>query len=562
MPRYDFAPGVHELLLQSLDQGAAELVLKYLSEYVTRRFGKGTRNFPALAVARLSERAADTEHSREVTRQPEDDEGEFGEELFAEIPARVVRWYRPMRPLPDQLEDAERLLAQWRVQRDSKLLRQAREVTEAALQAQDNEWARWVLGRVLFAQAGTSEVRRFPEQRRQLLTRAEYLLSGEGAHHPATVLARAGVRQELWRLDGDADWLRAVVRDLSVPLEDEQSDPAVQEDRRVRLGRALFGLARSEPDQEAAAESAAAAAVQLRAAAELSVAAEVSDQRRAAVLLDLIAALRLAGEAEHAQVLRLLADVEPVVRADSTAPGGRSLLLRWVGTRAQVYREAGEWQAADQAYEEAAELTEPDSAQRCELFLEWGEARLHQHDNPDSAEAVLREALAVAPGSGPLPVRAQLLLGQALLRRWEQGRFLPDLFEGSHVLELAARQSQDVVQRAESRRRLGDALMAFPDAKPPFASAEQAYQSAVADAREAHDVPGARRSGSVEAARALHALAALHERRGEPGNALARYREAAEEWHLLASTLTPMPWEEAGRTRERIAALEGAAGAE
>lgn len=564
-PRYDFVPGVHELLLQSLDQGAAELVLKHLSEYVTRRFGKGTRNFPALAVARLGQRPADAGRGAEEAWRQDDEEGEFGEELFAEIPARVVRWYRPERPLPDRLADAERLLGRWREQRDAKLLREAREVAEAVLQAQDSEPARRVLGRVLFAQAGTSEMRRAPERRRALLTRAEQLLSGDASAHPPTVLARAGVRQELWRLEGDPEWLRTVVRDLSAPLEGEQSDPAAQEDRRVRLGRALSDLAGSEPDPARAAEYAAGAVAELRAAAGLSAAAGVSVQRRAAVLLDLVAALRLAGGTEQAELLRLLAEAEPAVRAAPAAPGALGLLLRWAGTRAEVHREAGEWQAAEQAYAEAAELTPRDSPQRCELFLEWGEARL-AHGDPESAEGILREAMTVAPGSGPLPARAQRLLGEALLRRWERGRFLPDLFEGSHLLELAARNSPEASQRSESWRLLGDALLAFPDARPPFAQAERAYRSAVTEAREARGVPvrGASAAGpgagtaggSVEAARALHGLAALHERRDEPGAALAEYRAAAEEWHALAGTLSPVPWEEAGRTRARIAALE------
>ncbi|WP_314172040.1 SAV_2336 N-terminal domain-related protein [Streptomyces winkii] len=552
-PRYDFVNGVQNLLLQSLDQGAAELVLKHLSEYVTRHFGKGTRNFPALAVAQLSGRTADVERAHPEHDEPEYDEGELGEELFAEIPARVVRWYRPVRPLPDQLKDAERLLDQWRVQRDSKLLREAHEVTEAVLLAEDSEWARRVLGRVLFAQAGTPEARRDPQRRRRLLTRAEHLLSGEGSDRPATVLARAGVRHELWRMDGDSAWLRAVVSDLSEPFEDEEPDQATQEDRRVRLGRALLDMARTERDRTSAEECATAAAGQLREAADLSGAAGVPVQRRAAVLLDLVAALRLTGSADHAEVLRLLADAEPAARADPAAPGGRNLLLRWARTLARVYREAGDLQAADQAYEEAAELTARDSPQRCELFIEWGETRLLRDDDPAGAEGILREALTVAPGSGPLPGRAQLLLGKALLRRWKRGHFPPDLFEGSHLLELAARQSHQAVQRAESWRLLGDARMAFPDARPPFTPAQRAYQDAVSEARE---VPGARTSGSVEAARALHALAALYERCHEPRRALATYREAGEEWQRLAGMLAPVPWEEAGRTRERIESLE------
>ncbi|MFF3907395.1 SAV_2336 N-terminal domain-related protein [Streptomyces sp. NPDC001848] len=52
---YDFAPGVREELLRLLPRGEALLVLKHCGEYVERHFGRRARNFPALALARLTE---------------------------------------------------------------------------------------------------------------------------------------------------------------------------------------------------------------------------------------------------------------------------------------------------------------------------------------------------------------------------------------------------------------------------------------------------------------------------------------------------------------------------
>ncbi len=51
---YDFLPGVRDVLLRSLPMGDALLVLKHCGEYVERHFGRRARNFPALALARLT----------------------------------------------------------------------------------------------------------------------------------------------------------------------------------------------------------------------------------------------------------------------------------------------------------------------------------------------------------------------------------------------------------------------------------------------------------------------------------------------------------------------------
>ncbi|WP_105975860.1 SAV_2336 N-terminal domain-related protein [Streptomyces geranii] len=51
---YEFRPGVREALLRLLPRGDAMLVLKHCGEYVDRHFGRRARNFPALALARLS----------------------------------------------------------------------------------------------------------------------------------------------------------------------------------------------------------------------------------------------------------------------------------------------------------------------------------------------------------------------------------------------------------------------------------------------------------------------------------------------------------------------------
>lgn len=51
---YEFAPGVRDVLLGPLGRDEAALVLKHCSEYVLAHFGRGVRNFPALAVSQLT----------------------------------------------------------------------------------------------------------------------------------------------------------------------------------------------------------------------------------------------------------------------------------------------------------------------------------------------------------------------------------------------------------------------------------------------------------------------------------------------------------------------------
>ncbi|WP_461019703.1 FxSxx-COOH system tetratricopeptide repeat protein [Streptomyces daliensis] len=92
---YEFAPGVREALLRVLPKGDALMVLRLCSAYVEQHFGRGTRNFPALALARLAE----GEGAPELSGGAENDAFPALPEPFAEIPAQVVRRYAPRAPL-------------------------------------------------------------------------------------------------------------------------------------------------------------------------------------------------------------------------------------------------------------------------------------------------------------------------------------------------------------------------------------------------------------------------------------------------------------------------------
>ncbi|UQX02952.1 SAV_2336 N-terminal domain-related protein [Streptomyces sp. RerS4] len=94
---YEFVPGVQDVLLGPLGRDEAALVLKHCSEYVLAHFGRGVRNFPALAVAQLTgvSPVADVEAEGggpAPVRPPQ---------AFAHVSAKVVRRYLPGPPDED-----------------------------------------------------------------------------------------------------------------------------------------------------------------------------------------------------------------------------------------------------------------------------------------------------------------------------------------------------------------------------------------------------------------------------------------------------------------------------
>ncbi|WP_432110279.1 SAV_2336 N-terminal domain-related protein [Streptomyces sp. AA1529] len=587
-PRYAFAPGVRELLLQSLDQGAAVLILKHLSGYVAQRFGKGTRNFAAVAVAQLSGRTGPAQPVRSSGGPAEEaagpDEAEDGDEMFATIPAEVVRFYLPEQTAVDQVAETERLLRRWRDQGDIQLLHRARSVGETARTADhDSLRARLALGRVLHALAGTASVRRSPQGPEPLLREAAELLTGDA---PGTLLERAGVEYSLWQARGAqaepdpagtrhllrAEGLLRSLAGRTTATGRDTTDPSLPPDaertRRLRLGRVLLALARTAPEHRHRA--AAEAAGELREASDMladrapgspepSGAPTTSEPRPAAVpgqhpeehraqhcgaLLDLAAALRLSGAPPQERL-------DVLTRAGSLAGEHSGLRLRCVRERARVLRETGDLEAANAAYAEAEQLSDRDSAQRGDLLVEWGEMLFTEIGALARAEGPLREALTRAPSGSPTVARAGLLLGRLLLLRYERESFLPDLYEGCHLLEQAARQSPEAGSRAQAWLRLAAARAHFP------AGAPEAQQAAGEYGRALEELSGTRTGGSLTAARALHGRAEFHRAQGRTAEALADYRAAEAEWQLLAGHLADIPWAEVRATRERMAELTG-----
>ncbi|MFC4493690.1 SAV_2336 N-terminal domain-related protein [Streptomyces ovatisporus] len=572
-PRYAFAPGVAELLMQSLDQDAAVLVLKYLSEYVTRHFGKGTRNFPALAVARLSGHDAPEEQGEEWQENPET----VSDDLFAQVPARVVRWYDPETAAPGGLAEAERLLNRWRALGDPRLLEEARAHAESALaaarsdgsggegdaegeagatRAADGETAateqltrtKLVLGKALRALTATGEVQRDPARARGLLHEAGRQLTGAD---PETRFELAAVQRDLWRAESDPRHLRAAVRTLRTMAEDADAAGSpltgpLEARRRLWLGRLLLALGRLDGRTGAELRSfAAEAAAELRVAGDLLASAGADDRQLCGALLDLGTALRTAGAGSDERLANL-------DRARAAAGDDPALRLRCARARARVLRDAGDRQGADEAYAAAEAFAGRDSRERAELLGEWGRMLLESGTEVTRAEGLLREALTTAPSGDVLAHRLQLQLGRALVTRFEREGFLPDLYEGCHLLEQTARKAGDGELRAEAWLLLGGARQQFPAGHGPAERAQEAFTRSLTEARPHDDTPA-----SVSAARALMGRGTFHERFARPREALEDYRAAAAEWQRLAGELREdIPWDEVRETRGRIAALE------
>ncbi|MFI8400861.1 SAV_2336 N-terminal domain-related protein [Streptomyces sp. NPDC085463] len=544
-PCFSYPPGVQQHFLGSLDPSAAALVLKHCSAYVERNFGQGMRNFPALAAARLAgAEAGDEPETGSAAAPPDATDEPLGPdsaetELFARIPARVLRFYHPDLVTPDPLTEARRLLAQGRGQSDPALLAGARERAEAALPAEPVE-ARIVLARALHAEAGTAAARR-SDRRAELLARAADTLvrAGElaGTGDEAWAEARlelAVVHHALWRDTDDPGHLDAALDALAGPP--EHWPETTRHTLHLRRGRLL--LARGDG---------AAAAGELTAALGL--------RESAPVLLDLADALRLAGAGPDR--------IAPVLdRAAPLLGDGRALRLRHATARARLYDAAGDGAAADAAYEEATLLAPADSGQRGRTLLAWGGSLLRRAAAGtgtapvDRAEGVLREALTRLPADAPERAGARTLIGSVLALRFHRAGFLPDLFESRHLLEQAVRGTEEPGARAEAWLQLARVRLELSEVARDglIGAALTAYRNAEEDARAAHgDDPG-----SVTAARALHGQGAVLLLMGRPGRAGTALRAAAERWRRLTGGLTEVDWGDVERTRTLLGTAEAA----
>ncbi|MGW5864238.1 SAV_2336 N-terminal domain-related protein [Streptomyces sp. NPDC055239] len=566
-PCFVYPARVQELLLSSLGRAAAGLVLKHCSAYVERHFDRGTRNFAALAAARLDGQGdqdgqgGQDGQGRDPDPAPGVGVGEDStattpagveSELFATVPARVLRFYQPDLTAAEPLLEAERLLARWHDQADPSVLLRARTQAEVALHggaaagdADRGVRARLVLGRVLRAESTTSRARGAGRRLTLLHEAAAVLDEALGAAadgsvaHADAALELAAVQHELWHVTQDAHFLQQAL--AALPGNSAQWPADRRRALLLRRGRLL--LADGNP---------AAAARDLRVACDLLDAEGAPDGVRCPALLDLAEALRGIETPE--------ATAAVFARAEQAAGTDPGLRLRCLSAQAAFHEATGDHQGADRAYEAAAGLAPPDSARRSGLLTLWGESLLRRAAADtgavivDRAENVLREALTALPARAPDRGRLLGLVGGALAQRFRHLGFLPDLFESRHLLGQAIRGTHDARVRAEGRLQLGRVIVELRrrTGTPVLAEALQAYEHAEQEARIAYG----RAPGSVTAARALHGQGGVLELMGRSTAARTAYRSAADEWRQLTGVLREVDWQEVELTRARLAAAE------
>ncbi len=562
-PRYRFAPGVAELLADSLDRDASLLVLKHVSEYVTQHFGRGVRNFPALAALRLAGGDEPSEGQDEwgaaAWRPP------GGEELFAQVPeAVVVRFlgteaagFAVSGPAEEQmLDEVEEVLRERPdpgYAEGARRLRHAEALASSVLDAPEaapgvHRRARLLLARTLRARAHAhADAHPVPEAP-TLLSRALDLLRDDDA---ASGRERAAVHHALWRATSGRAHLFAARDELLRLGESSQGADA------LALARVLLDLARTADD---APERRRWGGQAVRLFAEYAEQSEARGRLSATALLDRAAALR-AAEAPEAELLHTLAE------AREAAGENHDLRFHVALAEARTHRAASRWPEAERCYAEAEQHCERYSERRCELLAEWGELRLSEMAEPHRAEGLLHEALTGARQGAGITLHLQRLLADALLRRYRTAAFLPDLYEATHLLHSAAHQAEEPLRRAEYWRLLAEAYGAFPEAEPPRQQAEEALARATAAAYEALDdatgTPAHLRTARIELFRTLLSHGRATETAGRPSAALDLYRTAAEQARLLAAEPGPTgsaPRLAAAETefvRQRIRLLEG-----
>lgn len=450
---YDFAPGVQELLLERLTRDEAELVLKHCSEYVEAQFGRGGRNFPALALAQVSGTGAPA--APPPSRPEYADETGGAPAPFAAVSAMVVRRFTPdlappRLPFGEELAQARELLsvyererdgwalvaavqllqdltatprpgaepgeaeaelagallALYRLEGDQNLLDGSRHAVQRCLDRPERPAAAWegtarlTFGRVLREDArrrqtaGDSDgAEACLEDANREFERATGLLAPDTLPGLRAVLERADVLHELWRLSGDQALLHEAARALR-DIGGAQSFWAPHTaDLRLQLGRVLLDIARMAGKR--AHRYAAEVARELAVARDVLAAEPDGPARMTALLLDLATARELGGE-DGTVVLRTLEKAERAAEFDPDPDmRGRAALrlARAHRARFEAGHDPSALRQASAAFDLASTHLRGRDHERSVVLEEWGETLL---DLAGPGEGAADEAVTTA----------------------------------------------------------------------------------------------------------------------------------------------------------------------
>lgn len=269
---YEFAPGVQDVLLGPLGRDEAALVLKHCSEYVLAHFGRGVRNFPALAVSQLTgapppvpgpgpQEAADRVPAGRLPQ------------AFAQVSAKVVRRYLPGPPgTAGPGSPADGPAAPVAAGR-ARAVRAARDrLADGDGEARALYEAVAVLRRAVALPAGPADppeeaetelagalLRLWTDQRDpELLAEAERAVTGLRTAPARAVLGRVLYERALAGSRSDAELLAAAEREFAAAGAAPGADRRLRRDCAVRRAQALIRLSEVRDDPAALWEARAA----------------------------------------------------------------------------------------------------------------------------------------------------------------------------------------------------------------------------------------------------------------------------------------------------------------
>ncbi|WP_171053198.1 SAV_2336 N-terminal domain-related protein [Streptomyces marianii] len=603
---YEFVEGVRETLLTPLARDEALLVLKHCSEFIEQRFGRGSPNFPAMAILQLESDAPPPVDAEHRAPAPAPNGPSRIPQPFAAVAARVLERFAPPADSPvvgdvgrpnglarrsvihraealverfksdgmvQNLLDAVQVLRQstgrepvrgtdpelwtalarnllllWRLQADATLLAEALDAATLAAAHPDAVHARTTLARVLHASA--SERRAAGDERTalELLRRAdrEYTAAcaapGLEADEALEItLERASVLEEQWVLGGYSGLLEETVGMLEAFGDAWPVTRTQPSGLSLAHGRALLLLARDTQDLERVRVYAQQAAVSLDHGRELLDGESSLPDDRARAALDLVDAQLLSGEnLDRAEVL--LAEIlrtadDQRLRAAALARAARLRVRRY-----DCGSPVTELEAATERFLDACRAVPRDRPEYGDLLAEWGETLLRRAGLAGGKPfigrtvRVLRECrMETAPNAQELAGRL-LMLGRALILRYQSEGDLVDLREAEHVFEVAISHAGQEGVRARSWFALGEAHhFAFQHTRRPgrLDHAAAALRKAALAARAAQEELVDPSDMVRLAASAHHARGLVHESAGRPRAARDAYRSAMHEWHRL-----------------------------
>ncbi|MGP3688433.1 SAV_2336 N-terminal domain-related protein [Streptomyces sp. IBSNAI002] len=406
---YEFAPGVQDVLLGPLGRDEAALVLKHCSEYVLAHFGRGVRNFPALAVSQLTGAPPETAEPAEVGPVPGGAEPVPAEpvpaervaagrlpQAFAQVSAKVVRRYLPGMPEdggPQVREPATPPPPPAR----AAAVRAARERLADA----DRDGSGDADGdaRALYEAVA-------------VLRRAVTAPAGPGDPHEEAETELAGALLRLWAVQRDPELLTEAERTVTGLA----TAPARALHGRVLYERALAGEPRADLLAAADREFAEAAAVSADPALRRDCAV-----RRAETLIRLSALREDPGALREAR-----AALEPVVGGGAAHPElqralGRVLLALLPHTPDPAERTALAGQAAARlAATGPAGDDAPGREARARTRVELAGALRYLPERLEEAAGELRQAVEEAGGDPDLRVAALVCLARVHRARYER----------------------------------------------------------------------------------------------------------------------------------------------